>query len=295
MFDGFTCEFIDLGEVTLRVRHGGHGPAVLLLHGHPRTHATWEHVAPLLAQHFTVVCPDLRGYGQSSKPPTDEQHAPYSKRAMAADCVALMQRLGHTQFAIAGHDRGAYVAFRCALDHPDRISKLVIMDAIPLADAFARCNAQFALEWWHWFFFAQPAPRAERAICADPEAWYNASPAHKSPEAFQDYLAAIHNPQTVHAMMEDYRAGATIDREHDEADRAAGKRVRCPTLILWAKRDDLERLYGDPLEPWRAWTHDVRGGPIDSGHHMAEEAPEALAAALIHFFRGDVGSEQTRS
>lgn len=223
-------------------------------------------------------------YGQSSKPLTDERQVPYSKRAMAADCIALMQHLGHSRFAVAGHDRGAYVAFRCALDHPEAIAKLAILEAIPIGDAFARCNAQFALEWCHWFFFAQPAPLAERAICADPDAWYKPSRDHKSAEAFDDYLAAIHNPQTVHAMMEDYRAGATIDREHDEADRAAGKRIACPSFIIWAKRDDLEQLYGDPLEPWRAWTHDVRGRAIDYGHHIAEEAPVELAAALEDFF-----------
>lgn len=280
MFEGFQERYIDTGEATIYVRYGGNGPALMLLHGHPRTHATWEWVAPQLARDFTVVCPDLRGYGRSSKPPTDETHAPYSKRAMARDCVAVMSELGHRSFGIAGHDRGAYVAFRAAMDHPERITKLAVLDAVPIGEAFARCDARFAMEWWHWFFFAQPAPLAERAICADPDAWYHASPAHKSPEAFADFRNAIHDPETVHAMMEDYRAGASIDREHDDADRVAGNMLTQPLLVLWAKQDDMESLYGDPIAVWRAWSSNVRGWSIDSGHHMAEEAPDAVAAAL---------------
>jgi haloacetate dehalogenase len=286
MFDGFRLQYVDTGEAQLRVRHGGSGPAVLLLHGHPRTHATWEWVAPLLAPRFTVVCPDLRGYGQSSKPPTDAAHEPYSKRAMARDCIALMESLGHSRFAVAGHDRGAYVAFRTALDHPDRVTHLAVLDAVPIGEAFERCRTEFALEWWHWFFFAQPAPRAERAICADPDAWYRPSRAGKSPEAFADYYRAIHDPRTVHAMIEDYRAGATIDREHDDADKRAGRTVACPVLVLWATRDDMERLYGDPLDVWRGWAPNVRGAAIESGHHMAEEVPDVLADHLARFFAG---------
>lgn len=284
MFEDFTLDFIDTGPATIRVRHGGTGPPVLLLHGHPRTHTTWEWVAPILAREFTVVCPDLRGYGGSSKPKTTQDHQPYSKRAMANDCIAVMQGLGFDRFAAVGHDRGAYVAFRAAMDAPERISKLAVLDAVPIGEAFARCNARFALEWWHWFFFAQDAPRAEQAICADPDAWYKPSREHKSAEAFEDYYRAIHDPQTIHAMMEDYRAGATMDREHDDKDRSSKRKLQCPLLVIWAKRDDLERLYGDPLEVWRAWATAPSGAAIDCGHHMSEEQPEELARLLCSFF-----------
>jgi haloacetate dehalogenase len=284
MFEGFTLERIDTGEAELRVRHGGSGPPVLLLHGHPRTHATWHRVAPLLAGRHTVVCPDLRGYGQSSKPPTTPDHEPYSKRAMARDCVALMRALGHERFAVAGHDRGSYVAFRTAMDHPDRVSALAVLDSIPIGEALARADARFASAWWHWFFFGQTAKPAERIISRDPDAWYTATAETMGEEAFFDYRAAIHDPETVHAMVEDYRAGLGIDREHDEADRAAGRRVRSPTLVAWSVRDDLEELWGDPVAIWREWADDVRGARIDSGHHMAEEAPDQLAAVLGEFF-----------
>lgn len=283
MFEGFELQRLDLSEVTLRVRHGGSGPPVLLLHGHPRTHATWNQVAPLLAPLHTVVCPDTRGYGESSKPPTTLEHAPYSKRAMARDCVELMQRLGHDRFAVVGHDRGAYVALRTALDHPESVERLVVMDAVPIGEALARADARFAASWWHWFFFGQTAKPAERVINADPEAWYTATAEHMGGEAFEDYRRAINSPEVVHAMMEDYRAGLGIDRQHDDEDKAAGRKVSCPTLVLWATEDDMEELYGDPLEVWKDWADDLRGARIESGHHMAEEAPEALAAELLAF------------
>jgi haloacetate dehalogenase len=212
MFKDFALERIDVGEAELRVRHGGSGPAVLLLHGHPRTHVTWHRVAPLLAQDFTVVCPDLRGYGESSKPATTPDHAPYSKRAMAGDCVALMRALGHERFCVAGHDRGLYVAQRLAMDHPAEVRRLALLDGIPIAEALARCDATFAARWYHWFFFGQTAKPAERFINADPDAWYTATAEQMGAEAYADYRRAIHDPQTVHAMMEDYRAGLGIDR-----------------------------------------------------------------------------------
>jgi haloacetate dehalogenase len=282
-FDGFALERVDVGTVTLRVRHGGAGPALLLLHGHPRTHATWHKVAPLLADRFTVVCPDLRGYGQSTKPPRSEGLEEYSKRAMAADCVELMRRLGHPRFAVAGHDRGAYVASRTALDHPDLVQALVVMDAVPIAEALDRCDADFAARWWHWFFFAQTEKPAEDIINADPDAWYRATRTHMEPQAWDDYRQAIHDPETVRGMVADYRAGLGIDRAHDNADRASGRRIACPTLLLWSSRDDLEELYGDPLAVWRPWADDLRGHSIDSGHHMAEEAPAPLADAIGSF------------
>jgi haloacetate dehalogenase len=283
VFDGFELERVDVGEAVLRVRHGGSGPAVLLLHGHPRTHTTWHLVAPLLAETHTVVCPDSRGYGESSKPKTTEDHEPYSKRAMARDCVALMRSLGHERFAVVGHDRGAYVALRCALDHPASVSALVVLDAVPIGEALARADAKFASAWWHWFFFGQTEKPAERVISADPEAWYRPDRELMGEANYADYLRAIRDPEVVHAMMEDYRAGLGIDRAHDDADRAAGRRVQCPALVLWATRDDMEELYGDPLEVWSAWANDLRGGPIESGHHIAEEAPEPLVAELLPF------------
>jgi haloacetate dehalogenase len=283
VFDGFTLEQIDIGEAELRVRHGGHGSPVLLLHGHPRTHATWHRVAPLLAASHTVVCPDLRGYGQSSKPPTTPDHEPYSKRAMARDCVALMRSLGHERFAVVGHDRGAYVAQRAALDHPDTVTHLGVLDGVPIGEALARCDARFAAAWWHWFFLAQP-DLPEKVICADPDAWYGTrdhhSPDRMGQEAWHDYQQAIHDPATVHAMCEDYRAGLGLDRAADDADRAAGRRITCPVLVLWASHGDLEPLYGDVLGIWRNWADDVDGHAVDSGHHLAEDAPHELAAAI---------------
>jgi haloacetate dehalogenase len=286
VFDGFELERINVGEAVLRVRHGGSGPAVLLLHGHPRTHTTWHRVAPALAESFTVVCPDLRGYGESTMPPTTGDHEQSSKRAMARDFVALMSVLGHDRFAVVGHDRGAYAAFRCALDHPDAVSALVVMDAVPIAEALARCDAKFAASWWHWFFFGQTDKPAEQVISADPEAWYRPNRELMGEENHADYLRAIHDPEVVHAMLEDYRAGLGIDRGHDEADRAAGVRVQCPVLVMWATQDDMEELYGDPLEVWRAWADDLRGARIESGHHMAEEAPHPLVAELRRFLEG---------
>jgi haloacetate dehalogenase len=283
MFDGFALEQVDVGEAVLRVRRGGSGPPVLLLHGHPRTHATWHRVAPLLVGDLTVVCPDLRGYGGSSKPPSTPDHEPYSKRAMARDCLALMRRLGHDRFAVVGHDRGGYVAFRLALDHPEAVGRLAVLDDVPIGEALARGDARFAARWWHWFFLGQTAKPAERVICMDPDAWYGGDPGRMGAEAFADYRRAIHDPATVHAMCEDYRAGLGVDRAHDDADRRAGRRLACPLLVLWAARDDLGELYGDVLGVWSDWADDVRGRPLDCGHHLSEEAPEELAAELRAF------------
>jgi haloacetate dehalogenase len=290
VFDGFVEERLDVApEVSLRVRHGGTGPAVVLLHGHPRTHTTWHRVAPLLvAAGHTVVCPDLRGYGRSSKPATTPDHGPYSKRAMAGDVVALMRRLRHERFAVVGHDRGSYVAARLALDFPGVVTALAVLDSVPIAEALARADAAFAQAWWHWFFFAQP-DKPERAILADPDAWYGGDPERMGRANFADYRQAIHDPQTVTAMLEDYRAGLGVDRAADEADRAAGRRIACPTLVLWSAHDDMEQLYGDVPAVWRAWADDVRTGtPVDSGHHMAEEAPEQLAGELVAFLQAVV-------
>jgi haloacetate dehalogenase len=283
VFDGFAEQRVHTGEAELYVRQGGSGPPILLLHGHPRTHATWHRVAPLLAREHAVVCPDLRGYGRSSKPATTEDHEPYSKRAMARDCLALMRALGYERFAVAGHDRGCYVAFRLAMDHPEAVTALAVLDGVPIGEALARAGARFAAMWWHWFFLGQTSKPAERVICADPDAWYRIDPGAMGEEAAADLRAAVHDPATVHAMCEDYRAGLTVDRAADDADRAAGRRLTCRTLAAWSIHDDQEELYGDPLAVWRLWADDVRGARIDSGHHMAEEAPEQLAATLRDF------------
>ncbi|MCE0540492.1 alpha/beta hydrolase [Kineosporia rhizophila] len=283
MFDGFVDEQIDVGEVRLRVRHAGRGRPVLLIHGHPRTGATWHRVAPQLVQRgFTVVCPDMRGYGSSGKAEVRADHSQQSKRAVAHDLARLMKALGHEQFAVVGHDRGSYVALRLALDHPGSVSHLAVLDGVPISEALARCDAKFAHDWYHWFFFAQPE-RPERAINADPDAWYEADPQSMGAQNHAEFRAAIHDPQTVRAMLEDYRAGLGIDREHEEADRRAGRTVACPTLVLWSSRDDMEDLYGDPLDIWRSWAGDLRGHSIESGHHVAEENPDDLVRALTSF------------
>jgi haloacetate dehalogenase len=284
MFEGFELARLDVGEAELRVRYGGHGPPLLLLHGHPRTHTTWHRVAPILASQFTVVCPDLRGYGESSKPATTANHAPYSKRSMALDCVRLMRALGHRRFCLAGHDRGSYVAYRTALDHPEAVTKLAVLDCVPIAEALSRVDARFAQAWYHWFFFAQPE-KPERAILADPDAWYGQTdPGALGRENWEDYQRAINNPATVRAMLEDYRAGLGVDRANDEADRTAGRKIGCPVLVAWSELDDLEELYGDLVAIWGGWATDVRGASIASGHHMAEQAPTQLAETLGAFF-----------
>jgi haloacetate dehalogenase len=273
-FDDFTLEHIDVGSAVLRVRHGGDGPCVLLLHGHPRTHTTWYRVAPLLVEAgFTVVCPDLPGYGESRRVVGD-----FSKKAMAGDLAKLMERFG--EFTVVGHDRGAPVAHRIAVD--GHASRLAVLDGIPIAAHLERCDDRFAAAWWHWFFFAQTEKPAEPIINRDPDAWYRADPAKMGPENHADFWRAIHTPEVVYAMVGDYRAGLHRDRYDEQADRDAGRLVRCPTLVCWSLQDDLEELHGDPVAIWREWaTGPLTAATVDSGHHMAEEAPEELAAALI--------------
>jgi haloacetate dehalogenase len=278
MFEGFSDEWIDVGEVGLRVRYAGDGPPVLLIHGHPRTGATWHRVAPRLVENgFSVVCPDMRGYGRSGKAPLEKDHAQQSKRAVAGDLRNLI--------AAVGHDRGCYVALRLALDHPGAVGQLVVMDGVPISEALARCDAKFAHDWYHWFFFAQP-DKPERAILADPVAWYSGDPERMGAENYAEFREATADPETVRAMLEDYRAGLGLDREHELTDLAERRKVTCPTLFAWSTGDDMEDLYGDPVSIWRRWAPSVTGVPIASGHHMAEENPQALAAALTDFLRG---------
>lgn len=286
MLGGFRDEMVDIGEHRLRVRFGGQGPAVLLIHGHPRTGVTWHRVAPrLAAAGLRVVCPDMRGYGRSSKSTVLAGHRQQSKRAVAGDLVELMRLLDHDHYAVVGHDRGCYVAFRMALDHPGQVAKLVVMDGVPILDALKRCDARFAERWYHWFFFAQP-DTPELVINADPMAWYRTDAGLMGAENYAEPVEAINDPQTVRAMLEDYRAGLGVDRTHDFADRSAGRKLSCPVLFVWSTGDDMELLYGDPLAVWRGWADDLRGWPIDSGHHMAEENPGAVADSLISFLTG---------
>jgi haloacetate dehalogenase len=285
MFEGFTLSMIDTGEAVIRVRHGGSGPPLLLLHGHPQTHVMWHAIAPRLARDFTVVAPDLRGYGESSKPATTPDHMPYSKRVMAQDQVALMRQLGFEHFFVAGHDRGGRCAYRMALDHPERVRKLAVLDIIPTSEAFRRTNMTFGLGYWHWFFLAQPAPLPEQLIGCNPDNYYFRERRDIfHPEALADYLRCCRDPATIHAMCEDYRAGATIDYQLDEADRGS-KRIECPMQVLWGKQGQLETWYDVP-SIWRDWANDVSGQAIDAGHYLAEEAPDQTFSALHLFFAG---------
>jgi haloacetate dehalogenase len=284
MFEGFKLDRVDTGEASITVRHGGSGPPLLLLHGHPQTHVMWHLVAPRLAREFTVVAMDLRGYGDSSKPQTTPDHEPYSKRAMARDCVAVMQWLGFKRFHTVGHDRGARVAYRLALDHAERVSKVALLDIVPTVEHLRRADMRFALGYWHWFFLAQPYPLPERLIGADPDWFFHNRPGRRSvftKEAEQEYLRCYRNPQTLHAICEDYRAAVTYDFAVDEADRGRRK-IAAPVLVLWATRGQLPAWY-DVLEVWSAWADDLRGGPIDSGHFISEEAPEETYRALRSF------------
>ena len=285
MFDDFELDHAELDDVTIRFRHGGSGPPVVLLHGHPRTHTTWYAVAQRLASSHRVVCPDLRGYGGSTLPPDRPHHHQSSKRAMAQDVVELMRRLGHDRCAVVGHDRGALVAFRLAMDHPATATHLVVMDGLPVVEHLERTDARFAQAWWHWWFLGQEDTPAERVINADPDAWYRTpEPEAMGPGNHADLWDALRRPEVVHGMCEDYRAGLGVDRTHDEADRATGRRVLCPVLLLESAHDDLD-IQGDPSEIWAPWlSRPLRHQVIESGHHQAEEAPEQVADTLLKFF-----------
>jgi haloacetate dehalogenase len=289
MFDGFEQATIDTGEARIRIRHGGSGPPVLLLHGIPETHVMWHAVAPRLAREFTVVAADLRGYGDSSKPPSTADHAPYSKRAMARDQVEVMRQLGFDQFFVAGHDRGARCAYRMALDHPQRVLKLAVLDIVPTGEAFRRADKDFALAYWIWLFLSQPHDFPERVIGNDPQLFLDHMLDSWSsvPNAFTDsvraeYARAFRDPETIHAICEEYRAASTLDFRHDEEDRG-NRRIGCPVLALWSKHSAFVGWY-DVLAVWRDWADDVRGRALDCGHFLAEEAPDETYRELRGFF-----------
>ena len=294
MLDDFQAAEIDTGETSIFARWSGSGPPVLLLHGFPQTHLMWRGVAPLLTRHFTVVCADLRGYGRSGCPISTADHAPYSKRAMARDMVVVMERLGFPRFSVAGHDRGGRVAYRLALDHPDRVERLAVLDILPTETAWGRADARFALGYWPWVLLAQPEPLPERLLSAAPEAVIDnalsdwGSPSTVFPREVKEvYVDALRDPAHIHAICEEYRAAATLDREHDRADRAQGRRMACPLLVVWSARGGLETWYaesGGPIEIWGVWSAHVEGHALDAGHFFPEEAAEQTAHALSGFF-----------
>lgn len=264
---------------------------VLLLHGYPQTHAMWHPVAPRLAESFTVVATDLRGYGDSSKPPGGEDHAAYCKRAMAEDQVEVMRALGFDSFAVVGHDRGARVAHRMALDHPNLVTKLAVLDIIPTREVFATVDKDLATAYYHWFFFIQPYDLPETLIGADPGYYlrkklggWGTSLEALPPDALAEYERCFNDPRTIHASCEDYRAAASIDLIHDEAAAEKGHMVECPLLALWGARGVMERLY-DVEGVWRKYARDVRGKPLDAGHFLAEERPEETARELLGFLK----------
>ncbi|KUM26916.1 alpha/beta hydrolase [Mesorhizobium loti] len=293
MFDDFESAEIETGEARIFIRRAGSGPALLLLHGFPETHLMWRDVAPELTDRFTVVCADLRGYGKSSCPPSGPDHAPYAKRAMAADLVALMAKLGFSRFMVARHDRGGRVAYRLALDHADSIEKLAVLDIVPTAGAWDRADARLALGYRPWSLLAQPEPLPEKIMAAAASAivdnalgGWGSSPAAFPPAVRQAYIEVLRDPAHIHAICEEYRAAASLDREHDHADQTAGRRIACPVLALWSGHGALAEWYaqeGGPLALWREWADNVSGGAMAGGHFFPEELPDGTADMLSDF------------
>jgi haloacetate dehalogenase len=290
LFPGFEPRRISTSGTEINLIAGGDGPPLLLLHGYPQTHAIWHKVAPSLAQHFTVVCADLRGYGDSGKPVSDPEHRTYSKRAMAQDQVEVMEALGFKRFALAGHDRGGRVAHRMVRDHPERIERVVVLDISPTAIMYGKADTAFATAYYHWFFLIQPYDLPERLIGADSVyylrrklgGWGTAGLAKFDPRALAEYERCFRDPATIHATCEDYRAAAAIDLEHDAAD---GKRkIQCPLLVLWGEKGVVHRLF-DPIADWKSVASDVRGKALPCGHYLAEEAPDETCAELLAFLR----------
>ena len=293
-FSKFDSRVIATPETSIFVRLGGNGPPLLLLHGFPETHLMWRDVAPILSRMFTIVCADLRGYGRSGCPTSDPDHSSYSKRAMARDLVCVMHELGYDRFGVAGHDRGGRVAYRMALDFPANVLRVAILDIVPTATSWDYADARFALAFWPWVLLAQPEPLPERLLAAAPDAviedalrCWGSSPEVFSPAVRAAYIAALKDPGHIHAICEEYRAAATIDREHDKMDRDSGKRIACPLLSLWSSRGGLNSWYDDqggPLGLWQQWADDVSGRALDGGHFFPEEKPEETANALLQFF-----------
>jgi haloacetate dehalogenase len=291
LFPGFEPRRIRTSGTEINLVVGGSGPALLLLHGYPQTHAMWHRIAPRLAQQFTVVCADLRGYGDSGKPLSEPDHRTYSKRAMAQDQVEVMQALGFARFAVAGHDRGGRVAHRLARDHPHHIERLAVLDISPTAIMYAKTDKAFATAYYHWFFLIQPYDLPERLIGANPGyylrkkigGWGSGGLGLFHATALAEYERCFRNPATIHATCEDYRAAATIDLEHDAAD--AQNKIDCPLLVLWGEKGVVHRLF-DPVSDWRRVASDVRGKSLPSGHYLAEEAPDETCAELLAFFLG---------
>jgi haloacetate dehalogenase len=293
-FDGFEVRDLDLGDIRLHARVGGRAgaPPLLLVHGFPQTHVMWHRVAEQLAPHFVLVLPDLRGYGDSAKPPGEADHANYSKRVMAQDLVWLMQALGHQRFAVCGHDRGARVAHRLALDHAAVVSRLTLIDIAPTLDMYAATDKRFATAYYHWFHLIQPSPLPERMIggCARDYlhiklgGWGSAGVGYIEPQALAEYERCFCTPAGIHSACEDYRAAAGIDLEHDRASRAAGEKIACDTLVLWGQRGVVQALF-DPMALWRAQcAAGLQGQAMAAGHFIPEELPQETAAQLLRFF-----------
>ena len=299
----FESIVVQTGETSIFVRRAGSGSPVLLLHGFPQTHLMWRSVAPLLARNFTVVCADLRGYGHSACPVSTPDHAPYAKRAMAHDMVLVMEQLGFPRFSVAGHDRGGRVAYRMALDHPNRVDRLAVLDVLPTETVWERADAKFALAYWPWSLLAQPPPLPERILNACPDAIIdNALGAWGSPSAVfppdvrAAYVQALSDDEHVHAICEEYRAAATLDREHDKIDTLGKRQIACPLLVLWSASGALDTWYteaGGPIALWQQWSDNVQGHPIYAGHFFPEEAPEQTAEALNRFFAVSSGDALT--
>jgi haloacetate dehalogenase len=292
MWTGFQPFKAQRDGVALFARHGGAAhdtrPPLLLLHGHPQTMAMWHRVAPVLARTHRVVLMDLRGYGDSDRPPAGEGSAAYAKREMALDAVAVMRQLGHERFAVLAHDRGARVAHRLALDHPEVVTRLLLLDIAPTLAMYEGTTEAFARAYWHWFFLIQPAPLPERLIESDPLAYLRDGMGRRggsffAPEAWAQYERCIQRPGTAAAICADYRAGAGIDLAHDRADRDAGRRVTQPLRVLWGAHGVVGRCF-EPLALWQAAAADVSGRAVDSGHYLAEEAPDAVITEAQAFF-----------
>lgn len=292
LFPGFASEWISTKSGRIFARVGGSGPPLLLLHGFSQTHVMWHRVAPKLSEKFTIVVADLPGYGWSDVPKSDANHTPFTKRVMAQTMIGAMEKLGHVHFGLAGHDRGGRVSYRLALDHPGRLSRLAVLDILPTYEYWARMDRAYALKIYHWSLLAQPHPLPETLLGASPDFYVKDKLASWSkskdlsifdPRALEHYVTAFRDPLRIHAMCEDYRAGAYADFEHDRADKEAGKKIAIPMLALWGDAG-IAAAAATPLDTWKMWATNVRGRPMNSGHFITEEDPDATADLLLQFF-----------